>query len=88
MLAIRAGSEPMVGLLLGAGADPGGRDSATGNTPLMLAANLGHTTIVDALLALGADPRARANDGWSAAEAARMAGEEALAQRIERAAQH
>jgi ankyrin repeat protein len=54
----------------------------------MLAANLGHTTIVDALLALGADPRARANDGWSAAEAARMTGEEALAQRIERAAQH
>lgn len=76
----------MVGLLLGAGADPEGRDIVTGNTPLMLAANLGQTAMVDALLALGADPLARARDGWTAAEAARMIGEQALARRIEQAA--
>jgi ankyrin repeat protein len=87
MLAAAGGHAEVVTLLLARGADANAADSA-GVTPLMLAANLGHTTIVDALLALGADPRARANDGWSAAEAARMAGEEALAQRIERAAQH
>jgi ankyrin repeat protein len=87
MLAAAGGHAEVVTLLLARGADANAADRA-GVTPLMLAANLGHTTIVDALLALGADPRARANDGWSAAEAARMAGEEALAQRIERAAQH
>lgn len=73
----RAARPPRQGvqLLLGAQADPNGRDLGTDATPLMAAAGCGRADIAEALLAAGADPAARDKDGRTALAAA--AGEEA-----------
>ena len=86
MRAVHAGSEAIVELLLLGGADPNARERDTGNTALMLAANRGQWEIVSRLLEAGADASLVAVDGWTAAEAARMVGEDALARRLETAA--
>lgn len=48
--AARVGNEPVVNVLLQAGADPNGVESATSVTPLHLAAARGHAAIAEALL--------------------------------------
>jgi cytohesin len=48
--AARVGNEPVVNVLLQAGADPNGIESATAVTPLHLAAARGHAAIAEALL--------------------------------------
>jgi len=48
--AARVGNEPVVNVLLQAGADPNGIESATSVTPLHLAAARGHAAIAEALL--------------------------------------
>ncbi|HEY0548683.1 MAG TPA: ankyrin repeat domain-containing protein, partial [Verrucomicrobiae bacterium] len=48
--AARVGNEPVVNVLLRAGADPNGIESATSVTPLHLAAARGHAAIAEALL--------------------------------------
>ena len=48
--AVRVGNEPVVNLLLQAGADPNGIESATAVTPLHLAAARGHVAIAEVLI--------------------------------------
>jgi ankyrin repeat protein len=47
---VRVGNEPVVNVLLRAGADPNGSEGATGAAPLHLAATRGHGAIVQTLL--------------------------------------
>jgi ankyrin repeat protein len=54
-----------------------------GNTPLMMAAGYGLIDVAEELLALGANPTLRNAAGLDAAEFARRAGRERLAQRLE-----
>lgn len=54
-----------------------------GNTPLMMAAGYGLIDVADELLALGANPALRNAAGLDAAEFARRAGRDRLAQRLE-----
>lgn len=63
-------SPEIVGLLLGAGADPGGQDDA-GNTVLMRLVGVASSKIFETLIRAGADVTARANDGRSAADLVR-----------------
>jgi ankyrin repeat protein len=86
MQAVLSDSPAMVELLLTARADPDQREAGTGNTALMLAANRGQREAVVLLLEHGADASLIAEDGWTAAQAARMVGEEALARLLEAAA--
>ena len=72
-LAVGSGSENAVDTLILAEADPDVIDG-DGNTPLIRAADLGHTSMVKALLAAGADASHRANDGRSALDAAALRG--------------
>lgn len=77
------GADPqMVRLLLAAGADLNARNPA-GSTPLIMAARFGSDDVVMALLAAGADPRVTNPGGQDAAAAARWAGRERLAERLE-----
>ncbi len=48
--AVRLGNEPVVDLLLASGADPGVPETATGKTPLHVAAGRGQLAIVQALI--------------------------------------
>lgn len=57
-----------------------------GNTPLMMAARFGDHRNVDLLLAAGADATRRNRAGASAADLARAAGRDRLADRLEQAA--
>jgi uncharacterized protein len=75
---------PVVAWLLAQGAALDAR-SPTGNTALMMAARYGASESVELLLAKGADPRPRNARGLSAADLARGAGRDRLADQIEAA---
>ena len=62
--------------------DPSSETDALGRTPLMLAAARGDTALVERLLAAGADRSQTDHRGWTAADHARHAGHQALAQRL------
>lgn len=62
--------------------DPSSGADALGRTPLMLAAAKGDAAMVERLLAAGADRSQTDHRGWTAADHARHAGHEALAQRL------
>jgi ankyrin repeat protein len=51
----------------------------------MLAANLGYSDIVGVLIESGADVNARADDGWTALQAAEMFGDPATLAALEAA---
>jgi len=79
-----SGPEPrVVAFLLDAGALIDAR-SPPGSTPLMLAARFGDERSVDVLLQRGADARLKNPAGWDAADFARMAGRDRLADRLAR----
>ena len=84
MLAARGGHDAIVQLLLDKGADINGRNGDDGSTALMWAANNGLKNMVEYLVGRGADPSIKANDGWTAGEAARMAGHVDIANTLER----
>jgi len=84
MLAARAGLDEIVRRLLDKGADVNGRNMKDGTTALMWAANNGHKQLVELLIDRGADPSLTAKDGWTAGEAARMAGHVDIADKLER----
>ncbi len=84
MLAARGGNDELVRLLLDKGAEIDGRNPKDGTTALMWAANNGLKSIVEYLIERGADPSIAANDGWTAGEAARMAGHMDIADKLER----
>lgn len=83
MIAVRSANLTLIAMLLEAQAEPNSLEHGSGNTALMLAANLGYADIVEMLLQAGADPSIRALDGWSAAQAALDIGEVKLAQRLD-----
>jgi len=85
LLAIRLESREIVEMLIDAGADVNIVGGSPVTTPLIYAAQRGQEETVEYLLANGADP-ARAIAGMSAALAARRAGYEGLATRLEQAA--
>ena len=58
--------------LIAAGAQVGARETGTGNTALMLAANRGYLMVLQVLIAAGAEVNAVAEDGWTALQAAEM----------------
>jgi ankyrin repeat protein len=72
---------PVVAWLLAQGAALDAA-SPTGNTALMMAARYGASESVDLLLARGADPRPKNQRGLSAAELARGAGRDRVADQI------
>ena len=76
---------PAVELLLARGAKPDAR-SPNGSTPLMMASRYGPEDAVPLLLQQGADARLRNDLGLDAADFARQAGREALADSLLRAA--
>jgi uncharacterized protein len=79
-----SGAEPAaVALLLDRGA-PLEAVSPTGMTPLLMAVRWGGDSVVDALLARGADPRRQHPSGANAADFARAAGRDRLAERLAR----
>lgn len=84
IVAARSGHDAIVRLLLEAGADVNARDTSDGTTALMWAANNGLRSIVELLMEHGADAGLVAEDGWTAGEAARMAGHTELARLLER----
>ncbi len=84
MLAARAGLDETVRYLLEKGAAINGRNGKDGSTALMWAANNGFKRLVEFLVERGADPSLSANDGWTAGQAARMAGHVEIADKLER----
>ena len=77
-----SGPEPKaVALLLDKGAPANGR-SPNGTTPLMMAARYGNEASVRLLLDRGADPKARNDLNLTAADFAKMAGREKLAEQL------
>lgn len=83
--AATGGDAGIVKMLLARGAPVDAR-SPNASTPLMMAAMYGSEDAVDALLAAGADRRARNELGLDAADFARKAGRDRLAQRLQPAA--
>lgn len=84
ILAVLGGQDALVEELLDRGADVNGRNGEDGTTALMWAANTGRKSYVELLLERGADAGLAANDGWTAGEAARMAGHVEIARLLER----
>lgn len=84
MLAARGGFDEVVRVLIENGADVNGRNTEDGSTALMWSANNGYKRIVEYLVDHGADPSITAKDGWTAGEAARMAGHTEIADKLER----
>lgn len=84
VLAVLNGNEELVKLLLDKGAQINERHPKDGTTALMWAANTGEKRLVQLLMDRGADLSIRAHDGWTAGEAARMAGHHAIAKMLER----
>jgi hypothetical protein len=83
--AVSGSGTRIVSLLLDKGALIDAR-SPSQSTPLMMAAGYGAIDSADLLLRRGADPKARNDRDLTAADFARRAGRDALAERIERAA--
>ena len=84
-LAARGGHAEVVRALLDAGTEVDVVTTSSRVTALHLAAAaLGGADAVRVLLERGADPTIRANDGWTAGEAARMAGHMDIANTLER----
>jgi uncharacterized protein len=77
--AAKGGHVEILRILLDGGADVNLTDGPTGQTALMLAANSGSLRAVELLLARGAKTDLRAKDGWTALEAAKMAGGDRIA---------
>lgn len=84
MLATRGGFDDAVKALVDGGANVNGRNADDGSTALMWAANNGLRSLVEYLLENGADTTVTAKDGWTAGEAARMAGHTEIADKLER----
>lgn len=82
-LAVLAGQDELLEMLLGQGADPNARNAKDGTTALMWAANIGRKSYIEMLLEKGADAGLQANDGWTAGEAASMAGHDEIARLLE-----
>lgn len=80
-LAVLAGSESIVDMLLMKGADPDIVDN-DGETPLIYASDLGHTSIVKKLLAAEADADICAHDGRSALHAAATCGKHEIVSKL------
>lgn len=78
-LASGSGFEDIVDYLLAEGFPLDLRNSSDGSTAIMWAANGGHIHIVQKLLDAGADPTLSDNGGWTAIEAAEMAGHDDIA---------
>ena len=83
MLAARGGFDDAVKALVEKGAKVNGRNKTDGSTALMWAANNGFRSIVEYLVEQGADASITAKDGWTAGEAARMAGHTEIADKLE-----
>lgn len=84
VLAVLNGDEELARLLLDKGAPINQRHAKDGTTALMWAANAGEKRLVQLLMDRGADLSIRALDGWTAGEAARMAGHNEIAKMLER----
>lgn len=84
ILAVLGGHDEILRLLLDRGAKVNIRDAKDGTTALMWAANTGRKSYVELLLKRGANAVLAANDGWTAGEAARMAGHEDIARLLDR----
>ncbi len=74
IFAAGSGYDEVVEFLLDRGADPDGINTEDGTTPLMWAANAGQARAVRKLLDAGARVSRTAKDGWTATQAAEMAG--------------
>jgi ankyrin repeat protein len=83
MVAATDGHDEIVGLLLERGAAVNAINGVDGTTALMWAANGGWMSVVRRLLAAGARPSIAAGDGWTAVEAARMAGHDDIVKLLE-----
>ena len=83
MLAALAGQQGALYILLNRGAEVNATVAESGNTALMLAANRGRLEVVRMLLQAGADPGLEAKDGWTAGQAARMAGHADIAKLLD-----
>ena len=79
MAAATIGNGGVVDLLLKRKADPNARNAEDGSTALMWAANAGQIEMVRRLMTAGASVSITAKDGWTAIEAARMAGHDDIA---------
>jgi uncharacterized protein len=79
VLAAAAGQAGALYLLLARGAEVDARETGTGNTALMLAANRARLEEVRVLLQAGADVNLKARDGWTALAAAEMIGDDEIA---------
>ncbi|MDH3580669.1 MAG: ankyrin repeat domain-containing protein [Hyphomicrobiales bacterium] len=84
ILAVLGGHDEIVRLLLDRGGKANIRNTKDGTTALMWAANTGRRSLVELLLKHGADAKIAAKDGWTAGEAARVAGHEEIARLLER----
>ncbi|MDH3468785.1 MAG: ankyrin repeat domain-containing protein, partial [Gammaproteobacteria bacterium] len=85
LMAAKSGDPELLRLLLRHHANVNQADPVTGNTALMLAANRGAVQAVTLLLAAGANVNARAKDGWTALEAARMIGDNEIESLLKKA---
>ncbi len=83
-LAVLGSHDDLLRLLLDRGAEPNGRNPQDGTTPLMWAANTGRKSFVELLIERGANAALAAKDGWTAGQAARMAGHDNIARILER----
>lgn len=83
ILAVLGAHDALLELLLERGAAPDGRNSKDGTTALMWAANTGRKSFVKLLMERGANAALAAQDGWTAGEAARMAGHDDIARMLE-----
>ena len=83
VLSVQDGNEILVDLLLDKGAPINARLVKDGTTALMWAANRGDKRMVELLMERGADLSIKAKDGWTAGEAARMAGHNEIAKLLE-----
>ncbi len=83
--AAKTGDAAEVAYWLQAGADPNAQHVEVGSTPLIAAAENGHLDAVKALIQAGADAAVRSDwDKWTALEAAKARGHDAVVTWLER----